>query len=116
MAEANEAYQELDAIRIKPLVSADCLACKNMTDSISAWKARQYRYVGEYVSPTLVTVSAFPNDGSSKVLVSSRTPEAKLLDANGSVIQTFPPDRSNVSVFLKYSGSAWTVSEIKVSA
>lgn len=87
-----------------------------MTDSISSWSAKQYRYVGEYVSPTVFTVAAFPNDGTSKVLVSSKTPEAKLLDSNGSVVQTFPPDSSNVSVFLKFSDRAWTVSEIKVAA
>ena len=116
MAEANQAYKTLDANRIQSLVSADCVACKNMADSISSWNAKHYRYMGEYVSPTLVTVSAFPNDGSSKVLVSSRTPEAKLVDSSGSVVQTFPADSSNVSVFLKYSNSAWTVFEIKVAA
>lgn len=116
MTVANQAYQTLDAVPIRALVSADCVACKNMMDSISSWKAKKYRYVGEYVSPTVVTVSAFPNDGTSKVLVSSRTPEARLLDANGSVVQTFPPDSSNVSVFAKYSDNAWRVSEIKVAA
>jgi hypothetical protein len=115
LSEANRAYQTFEAARITALVSPDCAACKNMTDSISTWKGKQYRYTGEYASPTYIAISSFTNDNTAKVLVSSRTSESKLLDSNNSVVETFPADNSNVSVFLKYEPGSWVVSEIKVA-
>jgi hypothetical protein len=106
----------LDSAPLQSLVSPECKACKNMTDSISSWKAKEYRYVGEYVSPTYVAISAFPNDTSAKVFVTSRTQESKLLDSKNSVVQTFPPDNSNVSIFLLQKSGQWIVSEIKSAA
>jgi hypothetical protein len=86
-----------------------------MMDAINGWKANNQRYEGQFINPVASTISAFPNDGTAKVLVTSRTNGGKIVEANGSVSSTFPSESGNVSVSLARISDGWSVTSIKGS-
>ncbi len=114
--QANQAYESLDANRVADLSSSGCKGCSAITDSIKSWKEKNYHYIGQLITPTFVTISAFPNDGSAKVLVSNNTTGAKLLDAQNSLVETFPPEQGNASFSLRFESTGWKVAEIQASS
>jgi hypothetical protein len=86
-----------------------------MRDSVQQWKQRGYRYVGDFITPTVVTISAFPGDQTAKVLVTSKTAESRLLTASNSVAQVFPAEDANSVVSLNYREGRWATSEVKAA-
>ena len=113
---ANQAYSELNPDLITPLSQDSCGTCKAMVEAINGWKAKNQRYEGQFINPVASTISAFPNDGTAKVLVTSRTSGGRILDANGSVSSTFASESGNVSVSLVRTSDKWSVTSIKGSA
>jgi hypothetical protein len=115
LAEVNRGYNSMSAESIKTLSASNCQACAIMRDSIQQWKQQGKHYVGDFITPTVVTISAFPNDLTAKVLVSSKTAESKLLDARNSVDQTFAAEEASTVVALMYQDGQWRVAEIKAA-
>lgn len=87
-----------------------------MAASITDWKSKSLRYVGTFVNPVNVTISAFPGDGTAKVLLTTKTDGAKVLAANGTVTKTFPPEAGNVVYSLAQREGQWAVETIKAAA
>ena len=111
--EVNRGYSSMTPEPIVALSATDCRGCAIMRDSVQQWKQQGYHYVGDFITPTLVTVSAFPGDQTAKVLVTSKTAESKLLTATNSVVQVFPAEDANSVVSLNYQGGRWLASEVK---
>ncbi len=109
---ANRAYISGNAQLIEPLITAKCKTCRAMTNQLNEYKRLDQRYVGDFVHPTLVTIAAFPRDGSAKTFVSSSTSGSKVLSPEGTTVKNYPAQSGNVSVFLEYNG-AWRISEIQ---
>jgi len=85
-------------------------------DSIKTWKEKGQRYEGQFINPIASNISAYPNDGTAKVLVTTKTEGGRVIDANGSVSSTFPPEAGNVVISLNRVADAWSVTSIKASA
>jgi hypothetical protein len=116
LSQSNDAYHNLDLSTIDGLYASTCKACASIVDSVNEWKGKGYTYDGNFVTPTVVTISAFPGDGTGKVFVASKNPAGKIKDGKGSVVETVPPENSQSVVFVRYMGGTWSVDEIKVAA
>jgi hypothetical protein len=114
--QANKAYRTLDVAEIQTMYNANCKACASIPDSVNEWKSKGYTYDGNFATPSLVTISAFPGDGTAKVFVRSQNATGKVKNSQGSVVETVPPEDSQSSVFLRYNYGSWLVEEIKVAA
>ena len=113
---ANQAYSELRPELIAELSQDSCATCQAMMDSIKSWKEKGQRYEGQFINPVASNISAYPNDGTAKVLVTTKTGSGKVIDANGSVSSTFPAESGNVVISLNRVGDGWSVTSIKASA
>lgn len=113
--EVNRSYSSMTPEPIVALSARDCRGCAIMRDSVQQWKQRGYRYVGDFITPTVVTISAFPGDQTAKVLVTSKTAESRLLTASNSVAQVFPAEDANSVVSLNYREGRWATSEVKAA-
>jgi hypothetical protein len=116
LSQGNKAYGTLDAAELDGLYSPSCKACASVIQTISDWKNRGYHYQGNFATPTVVTISAFPTAGPAKVLVKSENPPGRLINSQGSVVENIPPETSSSSVFVEYQQGAWRLQEIKVAA
>lgn len=114
--QANAAYTGNAPELISKLSTDSCKTCSSMKDSLTVWAQKNYTYQGAFITPTYVTVAAFPNDGTAKVLFVSDTKPSKLVDAKGSLIEAFPAEKATSSVDLTYTGSSWTVTEIRAAS
>jgi hypothetical protein len=113
---ANQAYSELNPDLITSLSQDSCGTCRAMVEAINGWRSKNQRYQGQFINPVASTISAFPNDGTAKVLVTSRTSGGRIVDANGSVSSTFASESGNVSISLARVNDGWSVTSIKGSA
>lgn len=86
-----------------------------MRDSVRQWGQQGFHYVGDFISPTVVTISAFPGDQTAKVLVVSKTAESKLLTPQNTVVQVFPAEDASSLVSVKYDDGRWLASEVKAA-
>jgi hypothetical protein len=87
-----------------------------MITSLTQWRDAKYRYEGKFVAPTAIQISAFRSDGTAKTLLVGSSPESKLLDQSGAIVQKFPATSASSSVFLAYQDDQWRVTEVKRSA
>jgi hypothetical protein len=115
-AQANQAYSDLNSKLIADLSQDSCGTCKAMIEAINGWIAKKQRYEGEFINPVASNISAFPKDGTAKVLITSQTRGGRIVDANGSVSSTFSSESGNVSVSLSRLADRWSVTSIKGSA
>jgi hypothetical protein len=115
LSEVNRGYNSMNAEPITALSAPNCQACGIMKASIEEWRPKSYHYVGDFITPTVITVSAFPSDSTAKVLVVSNTAESKLLSESNTVVKTFPPENTSSLVSLTYSNGQWSAAEIKAA-
>jgi Family of unknown function (DUF6318) len=113
---ANFAYDTLDPEIVRSLSAPECKTCQAMITSLTQWRDAKYRYDGKFVAPTSIQISAFPSDGTAKTLLVGSSPESKLLDQSGAIVQRFPATSASSSVFLAYQEGHWRVTEVKRSA
>jgi hypothetical protein len=114
--QANEAYTKLEPQPIVELSEPSCKTCKGMVDAINAWKAKNQNYEGQFVNPINSTIGAFPNDGTAKVVVTTKTDGGRIVDENGSTVSTFPGESGNLSIGVIRVGDRWSVSSIQAAA
>jgi hypothetical protein len=114
--QANRAYETVAPEPIKALSTSTCKTCEAMVSSLTKWRDAHYRYEGKFVVPTSVTISSFLDDGNAKTLLVGSTPDARVVDSSGSVVQTFPGASASSSVFLVYREGQWKVTEIQRAA
>ena len=114
--QANSAYDALDPEIVRSLSAPECKTCQAMITSLTQWRDAKYRYEGKFVAPTAIQISAFRSDGTAKTLLVGSSPESKLLDQSGAIVQKFPATSASSSVFLAYQDDQWRVTEVKRSA
>ena len=114
--QANSAYNKMDPEIVRGLSAPECKTCQAMISSLTQWRDAKYRYEGRFVEPSAIQLSAFPGDGTAKTLLVGSSPESKLLDQSGAILQKFPSTSASSSVFLVYNHGQWRVTEIKRSA
>ncbi len=83
-----------------------------MITTLDGYKSNTYKYVGDFITPTFMTINSF-NGGDVSVLVSSDTKSSKLFGPTGSLVEEIAGAKGNVVVQLDWNGSAWRVSGIK---
>jgi hypothetical protein len=114
--QANEAYLNLTPEVISHMSEDSCKTCKGMMDAINGWKNKNQRYEGQFISPTYTAISSFPNDGTAKVLVTSKTSGGRIVDANGSTVSKFDAEAGNLSIALVRVPEGWSISSIQATA
>jgi hypothetical protein len=114
--QANRAYDNLDPAVIQSLSAPGCKTCESMVTSLTLWRDSNYKYEGKFVTPTSITISAFPQDGTAKTVLMGSSSDARVLDNNGTVVQKFAAQSASSSVFLSYEAGQWKVTEIKRAA
>lgn len=112
MKQANAGYTQLRPELFEPLVTSECKTCSAMSDAIRDYQAKGQRYVGEFVTPTFITI-AMLDGNTAKTFMSVRGKGSKVVDSSGSLVKEVPPASGNLSIFLSYETGSWRVSEIK---
>ena len=85
-----------------------------MTTTLDGYRANQYRYEGDFVTPVNATISSF-NGSDVGVLVSTDTKASKVYASDGSLVQEIAAAKGNIVVQLMRDGNRWRVSGIKGS-
>ena len=114
LAKANAAYSASDSHLYQDLVLASCKTCSAMTSTLEGYRAKQYRYVGDFVTPVNVTISTF-NGSDVGALVSTDTKASKVYAPDGSLVQEVAAAKGNIVVQLMRDANDWRVSGIKGS-
>jgi hypothetical protein len=114
--QANKAYETVTPEPIQTLSATSCKTCEAMVTSLTKWRDSHYRYEGKFVEPISITIATFGEDGIAKTLLMGSTGDARVLDQNGAVVQSFPGSSASSSVFLAYRDGQWRVTEIQRTA
>jgi len=85
-----------------------------MTSTLEGYRAKQYRYVGVFVTPVNVTINTF-NGSDVGALVSTDTKASKVYAPDGSLVQEVAAAKGNIVVQLMRDANDWRVSGIKGS-
>jgi hypothetical protein len=85
-----------------------------MTSTLDGYRAKQYRYVGDFVTPVSLTTKTFSGSDVS-VLVSTDTKASQIYGPNGGLVEEIPAAKSQVEVQLVRESNQWRVSGIKGS-
>jgi len=112
---ANTSYRDLKPELLRPLVAGSCKTCAGFIEQIESYKAKSQHYEGNFVTPTLITISTFESS-RAVVFVSTDTKAAKVVSADGHVVEELPAETGNTTTYLTFDNASWTVTEIKVMA
>ena len=110
--QANAAYRSSDSGLYQDLVLPTCKTCSSMTSTLDSYRSKQYRYVGDFVSPISIDLNSFDDSGVS-VRVATDTGVSKVFASNGSLVEEVPAAKGTVAVQLERDGDQWRVSGIK---
>jgi Family of unknown function (DUF6318) len=110
--QANAAYRSSDSGLYQDLVLPTCKTCASMTSTLDGYRSKQYRYVGDFVSPISIDLNSFDDSGVS-VRVATDTGVSKVFASNGSLVEEVPAAKGTVAVQLERDGDQWRVSGIK---
>lgn len=83
-----------------------------MVTQITSYKQQQQRFIGEFAHPIFVTLNTY-SAPKAQVLVETKTSGAKVLDSQGRVVTTLPPDNGSVIVGLSFQDASWMVEGIQ---
>ncbi|WP_295694576.1 DUF6318 family protein [Lapillicoccus sp.] len=115
LGQTNASYKQLRPELIEPLVASGCKTCAGFISQVKEYISKRQKYEGDFVTPTLVTVSSFSGT-VAKVFVSSDTAAGRVVESDGTTAQELPAEKGNTTTALMYSDGAWTVAEIQAVA
>ena len=110
--QANAGYRSSDSGMYRDLVLPTCKTCTSMTSTLDHYKEKQYRYVGDFVTPTSIDLNSF-NDSDVSVRIATDTGVSRVFASNGSLVEEIPAAKGSVAVQLERDGDRWRVSGIK---
>lgn len=107
----DQAFLTLTDGRLRDLSLQTCKTCSGAIEAITGYRQKNQRFQGQYAHFTSTTWAA-QDAGMTKVLAVSETSGGKAIDANGVVVETFPPAKGNLSVQLVFN-DRWHIAEVQ---